>query len=67
MVITCDVLGLPPGETYTGDPRGMARKAEAMVKSMGIGGEYCVMMGPGRRILRVRATCATRPRPTIPI
>src|SRR6478609_5712012 len=37
MVITCDVLEPTTGEPYNRDPRGIAKKAEAMVKSMGIG------------------------------
>ena len=37
MVIICDVLEPTTGEPYNRDPRGMAKKAEAMVKSMGVG------------------------------
>src|SRR5579872_4802144 len=37
MVLTCDVLEPTTGEPYNRDPRGMAKKAEAMVKSMGVG------------------------------
>src|SRR5260370_14438342 len=37
MVITCDALEPTTGEPYNRDPRGMAKKAEAMVKSMGVG------------------------------
>jgi len=37
MVITCDVLEPTTGEPYNRDPRGMAKKAEAMVKSSGVG------------------------------
>ena len=44
MVITCDVLEPTTGEPYNRDPRGMAKKAEAMVKSMGIGDT--VFFGP---------------------
>src|SRR6186713_1370117 len=44
MVITCDVLEPTTGEPYNRDPRGMARKAEAMVKSMGVGDT--VFVGP---------------------
>jgi glutamine synthetase len=44
MVIVCDVLEPTTGEPYNRDPRGMAKKAEAMVKSMGVGDT--VMMGP---------------------
>src|SRR5437588_12679887 len=38
MVITCDVLEPTTGEPYKRDPPGMAKKAEAMAKSVGIGG-----------------------------
>jgi len=44
MVITCDVLEPTTGEPYNRDPRGMAKKAEAMVKSMGIGDT--IFVGP---------------------
>ena len=44
MVITCDILEPSTGEPYNRDPRGIARKAEAMVQSMGIGDT--VMVGP---------------------
>lgn len=44
MVIICDVLEPTTGEPYNRDPRGMAKKAEAMVKSMGIGDT--VYVGP---------------------
>lgn len=37
MVITCDVLEPATGEPYGRDPRGMAKKAEAYLKSTGIG------------------------------
>src|SRR5436853_106302 len=37
MVLVCDVLEPTTGEPYNRDPRGMAKKAEAMVKSMGVG------------------------------
>ena len=37
MVIICDVLEPTTGEPYNRDPRGIAKKAEAMVKSMGVG------------------------------
>src|SRR6266498_3268353 len=37
MVIVCDVLEPTTGEPYNRDPRGIAKKAEAMVKSMGVG------------------------------
>src|ERR1700729_894543 len=44
LVITCDVLEPTTGEPYNRDPRGMAKKAEAMVKSMGVGDT--VFFGP---------------------
>src|SRR6201989_623400 len=37
MVLICDVLEPTTGEPYNRDPRGIAKKAEGMVKSMGIG------------------------------
>src|SRR3978361_246570 len=37
MAIPAGVREPPPGEPYNRDPRGMAKKAEAMVKSMGVG------------------------------
>jgi nitrogen regulatory protein PII len=37
LVITCDVLEPSTGEPYIRDPRGMAKKAEAYLKSTGIG------------------------------
>jgi glutamine synthetase len=37
LVLVCDVLEPTTGEPYSRDPRGMAKKAEAMVKSMGVG------------------------------
>src|SRR3979490_301993 len=44
LVLTCDGLGPTTTEPYNRDPRGMAKKAEAMVKSMG-GGDT-VFFGP---------------------
>ena len=37
LVLVCDVLEPTTGEPYNRDPRGIARKAEAMVKAMGVG------------------------------
>src|SRR5512132_3675483 len=37
LVLTCDVLEPTTGEPYNRDPRGIAKKAEGMVKSMGVG------------------------------
>src|SRR5246127_4822904 len=45
MVITCDVLEPTTGEPYNRDPRGMAKKAEALVKPMGLGDT--IYFGPG--------------------
>ena len=37
LVLVCDVLEPTTGEPYSRDPRGIAKRAEAMVKSMGVG------------------------------
>ena len=37
LVLVCDVLEPTTGEPYSRDPRGIAKKAEGMVKSMGVG------------------------------
>ena len=37
LVLVCDVLEPTTGEPYNRDPRGIAKKAEGMVKSLGIG------------------------------
>jgi glutamine synthetase len=37
LVLVCDVMEPTTGEPYSRDPRGIARKAQAMVKSMGVG------------------------------
>jgi len=37
MVITCDILEPSTGQPYNRDPRGIAKKAEALVKSQGYG------------------------------
>src|SRR5947208_2638279 len=44
MILTCDVLEPTTGEPYNRDPRGIAKKAEAMAKSMGVGDT--VFFGP---------------------
>jgi glutamine synthetase len=44
MVIVCDILEPGSGEPYSRDPRGIAKKAEAYVKSSGIGD--AVYVGP---------------------
>ncbi len=42
--LICDVLEPTTGEPYNRDPRGIAKRAEAMVKSMGVGDT--VFFGP---------------------
>src|SRR6202048_1991189 len=42
--IVCDILEPTTGEPYNRDPRGIAKKAEAMVKSMGVGD--AIFFGP---------------------
>src|SRR5579871_6500916 len=37
LVLVCDVLEPTTGEPYSRDPRGIAKKAEAMVKTLGVG------------------------------
>ena len=44
LVLVCDVLEPTTGEPYNRDPRGIAKKAEAMVKSSGAGDT--VFFGP---------------------
>ena len=44
MSLICDVLEPTTGEPYNRDPRGIAKKAEGMVKSMGVGDT--VFFGP---------------------
>ena len=44
MSLVCDVLEPTTGEPYNRDPRGIAKKAEGMVKSMGVGDT--VFFGP---------------------
>jgi glutamine synthetase len=44
MVITCDILEPTTGEPYNRDPRGIAKKAEAQVKALGVGDT--VFVGP---------------------
>ena len=61
MVITCDILEPSTGEPYNRDPRGIAKKAEAMVKSMGVGDT--VYGRSGSRILRVRRRALLSPAP----
>src|SRR5471030_735890 len=44
LVLVCDVLEPTTGEPYNRDPRGISKRAEAMVKSMGVGDS--VFFGP---------------------
>jgi glutamine synthetase len=44
MSIVCDILEPSTGEPYTRDPRGMAKKAEAYMKSTGVGDT--IFVGP---------------------
>ena len=64
MVIVCDVLEPTTGEPYNRDPRGMAKKAEAMVKSMGVGDTD--VLRTRSRVLRVRRRALLVHRPTTP-
>ena len=52
LVLVCDVLEPTTGEPYNRDPRGIAKKAEAMVKSTGRRRHR--LFRPRGRILRVR-------------
>ncbi len=52
LILVCDVLEPTTGEPYNRDPRGIAKKAEAMVKSSGVGDT--VYLRPRGRVLRVR-------------
>src|SRR5215813_12023315 len=63
LVLVCDVLEPTTGEPYSRDPRSIARKAEAMVKSMGVGDT--VYFGP-RRSSSCSTMCATAPSPITP-
>ena len=78
MVLVCDVLEPTTGEPYNRDPRGIAKKAEGMVKSMGVGDT--IFFGPeaeffvfddvkyqGRSLqhrLQARTRSNSRPTPT---
>ena len=44
LVLVCDVLEPTTGEPYSRDPRSIAKKAEAMVKQMGVGDT--IFVGP---------------------
>ena len=63
MVLTCDVLEPTTGQPYNRDPRGIAKKAEAMVKSTGVGDT--VFFGPEAEFF-VFDDVRFRPRPTTP-
>ena len=52
LVLVCDVLEPTTGEPYSRDPRGIAKKAEGMVKSMGVGDT--IYFGAQGRVLRFR-------------
>ena len=52
LVLTCDVLEPTTGEPYTRDPRGIAKRAEGLVKGLGIGRHG--VFRPRGRILCVR-------------
>src|SRR5262249_11251069 len=60
VVLVCDVLEPTTGQPYNRDPRGMAKKAEAMVKSMGVGDT--VYFGPEAECFVFDASnCASDP------
>ena len=63
LVLVCDVLEPTTGEPYNRDPRGIAKKAEAMVKSMGVGDT--IYFGPEAEFF-VFDDVKFRPTPTIP-
>ena len=50
--IVCDILEPATGEPYNRDPRGIAKKAEAYLKSTGVGDT--IYLRPGGRVLRLR-------------
>ena len=52
MVINCDILDPASGQPYNRDPRGIAKKAEAYLKSTGIGDT--ALLRPRGRVLRLR-------------
>ena len=64
MVVICDILDPVSGEPYNRDPRGTAKKAEAYMKSEGIGDT--IYRRSGSRVLRLRRRASTRPTPTTP-
>ena len=47
--LVCDVLEPTTGEPYNRDPRGIAKKAEGMVKAMGVGDS--ILFGPEAEFL----------------
>ena len=63
MVIICDILDPASGQPYNRDPRGIAKKAEAYLKSTGIGDT--VFVGPEAEFF-VFDDVRFRPTPTIP-
>ena len=58
MAIFCDVLEPTTGEIYERDPRGIAKKAEAYMKSTGVGDTLFVR--PGSRVLHLRRRALLR-------
>ena len=59
MAIFCDVLEPSTGELYERDPRAIAKKAEAYVKSTGVGDTR--LLRPGGRVLHLRRRASSRP------
>ena len=64
LVLVCDVLEPTTGEPYNRDPRGIAKKAEGMVKSMGIGDT--IFFGPEAEFFVFDDVQVQRRRPTTP-
>src|SRR5471030_242247 len=58
LVLVCDVLEPTTGEPYNRYPRGIAKRAEAQVKAMGVGDT--VYFGPEAEFF-VLTTCASQP------
>ena len=64
LVLVCDVLEPTTGEPYNRDPRGIAKKAEGMVKSMGVGDT--IFFGPEAEFFVFDDVRYKARRPTIP-
>ena len=60
LIIFCDVLEPLTGQPYARDPRSIAKKAEAYLKTTGIGDT--AYLRPGGRVLRVRRRALRRRR-----